>query len=308
MRQIAVLALAAALVGTLGACSGATPTPQIVYVTPAPTPTPTPTPTPVSTPTATPMPTPAPTPTPTPVTVTASWISPRASAKVTTYEVNLSVRPNDQPGGVTVAKIVFRAAWSDRTKVACSAAQPAAGGAWSCTADMVKLGIPPGKVAFSFDVTDSSGRVQKAPADSRTVTYAVPPPKPTEVRMTLVKNVGFTWVYRVTWSEPDGYASRFRLFYVKGCPNYPKSPTGTPCLAEHTPLGQGVLTPVASAEGTARSLTFRRDDTGACVMQNGLFCDTIGAVVLGADNSFGESVLAIVKSAKVGPDWKYYRP
>lgn len=81
MRQIAVLALAAALVGTLGACSGATPTPQIVYVTPAPTPTPTPTPTPVSTPTATPMPTPAPTPTPTPVSTPTA--TPRPNAKPT---------------------------------------------------------------------------------------------------------------------------------------------------------------------------------------------------------------------------------
>jgi len=240
--------------------------------------------------------------------VTATWTSPKAGAKVTTYKVKLSVRPNVQPGGVAVAKIVFRAAWSDRTKVACSAVKPAASGAWSCMADMVKLGIPPGKVAFSFDVADSSGRIQKAPTDSRTVSYAVVPPEPTKVGMKLVKNAGFTWVYRVTWSEPDGYASGFRLFYVKGCPNYPKSPKGTPCLAEHTPLGQGVLTRVASAKGTARSLTFSRDDTGACVMENGLFCDSIGAVVLGAYNSYGESVLAIVKSATVVPDWRYYRP
>jgi len=41
---------------------------------------------------------------------------------------------------------------------------------------------------------------------------------------------------------------------------------------------------------------------------NDLFCDTIGAVVLGAFNSSGESVLSIVKSAKVVPDWKYYHP
>jgi hypothetical protein len=31
-------------------------------------------------------------------------------------------------------------------------------------------------------------------------------------------------------------------------------------------------------------------------------------VVLGAHNSYGESVLAIVKFAEVEPDWKHHRP
>ena len=60
MSRIAVVVVAAALIGTLGACSGAAPTPQIVYVTLPPTASPTPSPTPI--PTSTPAPTATPVP------------------------------------------------------------------------------------------------------------------------------------------------------------------------------------------------------------------------------------------------------
>jgi len=291
MRRLLLLLLLAAV--AVGACGGsATATPGALARTADPVAAP-----------ATPSPTGPPA-----SPLSASWVSPRAGAKVTTYTVDLSAQPDAQLRKSDVKEVVFRATWSDRTKVACSAAKPAAAGTWSCKANLLKLGIPPGRVTFSFDITDNSGRVAKAPAGTRRVTYAVAPPKPTKAGMQFVKSQGITWVYRVTWSEPAGYASRFRLYFVRGCPNFPKSPTGTPCLTEHTPLRQGVLEPVATAAGTARSLTFSLESTGACVMMNDLFCDTIGAVVLGADNSSGESVLSIVKSAKVVPDWRYYHP
>jgi len=41
VTRIAVVVMAAALIGTLGACSGASPTPLVVYVTPPPTASPT---------------------------------------------------------------------------------------------------------------------------------------------------------------------------------------------------------------------------------------------------------------------------
>ena len=41
MSQVAVIVVAAALIGSIGACSGASPTPLIVYVTPSTTPAPT---------------------------------------------------------------------------------------------------------------------------------------------------------------------------------------------------------------------------------------------------------------------------
>jgi len=56
VSRIVVVVVAAALIGTLGACSGASPTPQIVYVTPPSTASPTPGPTPTPAPTATPVP------------------------------------------------------------------------------------------------------------------------------------------------------------------------------------------------------------------------------------------------------------
>jgi hypothetical protein len=63
------LLLAAAV--ALAACGGATITPEIIYVTPAP-PSETPTPEPTATPTPTPTPEPTPTPTPTPSPTSAA--------------------------------------------------------------------------------------------------------------------------------------------------------------------------------------------------------------------------------------------
>lgn len=63
-----LLGLAAVLV--LAACTGATATPETIYITPAP-PSETPTPEPTPTPTPTPEPTPTPTPTPSPTSPAA---------------------------------------------------------------------------------------------------------------------------------------------------------------------------------------------------------------------------------------------
>ncbi len=122
-------------------------------------------------------PAPAATPTQAPV-LAGAWVAPKAGAKLTTSTLTLSAKPTATPSALSIAKVAFSVSWGSTTKVACSATKAGPGGVWTCTADLWKLGAPLSKLTLSFDVADSAGDVAKAPAGTRTVTLAAPPPAP----------------------------------------------------------------------------------------------------------------------------------
>ena len=106
-----------------------------------------------------------------------TWVMPKAGARLTSYTTTLSARPTATgPGVTTFTKVVFSGTWAGAEKsVMCKATRPANSGAWSCRANLLALGVPPGKVTFSFDVYGEGVPVVRSPDGSRRVTYAVPP-------------------------------------------------------------------------------------------------------------------------------------
>ena len=56
-------------------------------------------------------------------------------------------------GETTFTKVVFSGTWAGGAKtILCKATAPSDTGDWRCQADLLALGVPPGKVTFSFDV------------------------------------------------------------------------------------------------------------------------------------------------------------
>ena len=91
--------------------------------------------------------------------------------------------------------------------------QGGSGGAWSCKVDLWKLGAPLGKLTLSFNVTPSAGDVAKAPAGTRTVKFAVPPPKPRNVRITDAPDPNKA-AFRMTWGIGAGPVSNFLIYGI----------------------------------------------------------------------------------------------
>jgi murein DD-endopeptidase MepM/ murein hydrolase activator NlpD len=111
-----------------------------------------------------------------PTVISGTWVAPNDGAKLTTSSLTLSAKAS-----VTVSKVAFSVRWGSTIRPACSATKAGSGGAWSCKADLWKLGAPLGKLTVSFDVTDSQGQVANAPDGTRSVTFDAPPPQPTGV-------------------------------------------------------------------------------------------------------------------------------
>ena len=76
------------------------------------------------------------------------------------------------------SEVTFKVAWSPAHSPGCSSKKPSSAGTWSCTVDLLKAGVPPGKLKASFDVLDASGKASTNLAPTRTITYAAVPPKP----------------------------------------------------------------------------------------------------------------------------------
>ncbi len=188
-----------------------------------------------------------------------------------------------------------------------------AGDVWSCRAHLLALGVPPGRVRFSFDVqgvgrggdADYSLRPETALDGAREVTYAVAPPRPTNVRVRVISDVTQgdtqTIVEQVSWSAPAGYATSFRWIGVRTCPNESaENEQSAPCLLEGTPIAEADQGVIATAGGSERAMTW------TIVIQPipALGWITINgseyyATVLEAANAHGTSVFAIVESAPV---------
>ena len=231
---------------------------------------------------------------PTPDASAASWASPNASATVKTYKVKLSVT-----AGASIATISYSVTSAGRSKVACTASATDAAGTWTCTADLLKLGVAPGKVSFSFDATDVSGTVTKAPAGARTVTYAVPPPAPSRTTYKLLKETvtgpySRLFEYRATWLEPAGYATKFRVYGLIPCLRYSDANNQQPCVVSGTTIPSGAVKVIATLDGTKRSTVISWTEEGE-LTGGGPY----SAYLVRASNQYGSSTYTILWSEAI---------
>ena len=302
--RIVVLVLAA---GALSACDAIAPTtpppasdaPSSVRVAP-PEPTPGVT-SPEATATArTPTTEPTIAPTPEPLVLGGTWAEPKAGGTLTSYTTTLSARPTATGDGVTTfTEVVFSATWAAaEKKVVCKATEPGKSGAWGCTSNLLALGVSPGEVAFSFDVLGVGVPVARSPDGPRQITYAVPPPRPTNTRLQQLEQPDFesggnrAILHRVQWSAPAGYADEFLVYETFECPRpSTKENNGKPCFVAGTPVDTSKLELRAKASGDARSVNVRLTEY-ECGPSH-------GTILLCARNSYGKSVFAIVEAATI---------
>jgi hypothetical protein len=202
--------------------------------------------------------------------------------------------------------VAFTVTWPGGSFGGCSAKTATTAGTWSCTVDLLRLGVPPGVLKASFDVVEANGKVAKGLDAARSVTYAVLPPKP-QTTWRVVSNTGTPdggdiEVDKLSWTEPDGDATEFRLYGVIGCPSWSEANDGQPCLVEHTSLPAKSLELIKAVGGTTRSIVLKHTiPQGACGPE--IWCGaphgSFSALVLGAYNAYGQSVFAIPVSIDV---------
>ena len=251
-------------------------------------------------------PTPAPSappmtgPTPEPLVLGGTWVKPKAGGRMTSYTTTLSARPTATGDGVTTfTEVVFSAAWAGAApKTACRATEPGRNGAWSCMANLLALGVPPGRVTFSFDVAGAGVPVAESPDGPRRVTYAVKPPRPTKTRLLQIEQPDYErgddhpLLHDVRWSAPAGYADEFLVYETWECPRpSTRQNSGKPCFAAGTKVDTSRLELVATAPGDASSVKVRLTEY-ECGPSH-------GTILLRARNSYGQSVFAIVEAAPV---------
>jgi hypothetical protein len=141
-----------------------------------------------------------------PLVLSGTWVSPKAGATVKTLKLTLSSKPTASLSEVKITKVVYSIAWGSKApKTACAATKAAKDGTWSCSADLVKLTAPLGKLTLSFDVFDDAGDVSHAPDGTRIVTFAPPPAAPSKVvsyQQDLdCDAVGCFFPVRLTWQD-----------------------------------------------------------------------------------------------------------
>jgi hypothetical protein len=228
---------------------------------------------------------------------TASWAKPANQATIKDYSVDLAAKAS----GPGVTGVAFTVKWKGGSGAACTSTARGADGTWSCTANLLKLHVLPGPISFSIDLVGSAGTPKVA---SRSAVFAVVPPKPnttfTSVSKTENPDGSETDVDSITWTEPDGFATEFRLYGVKSCLNASAKTDGQPCLVKGMALPTGSLGLIQKFDAATRSVTLTHHITGG-ECGNTVWCTTPDyyAVVLGAYNAYGHSVFAIVTSSKV---------
>jgi murein DD-endopeptidase MepM/ murein hydrolase activator NlpD len=221
-----------------------------------------------------------------PTVVSGTWVAPKDGATLTTSALTLSAKPTSSDPATPVSTIVYTVSWSGGRKKACTAT--GSGGVWSCTADLLALGVPPGKVSITFDVTAGSLPSASSPAGTRSITYAVLPPKPAG---TTYKNVSQTMnasgtelenVDRLMWTEPAGYATGFRIYGIDVC--YGRK-AGDPCIGLGMKIPPKDLQLLGTVPGTARSFLVKYPT----YFEGG----GPASILVSAFNAYGESRLTI---------------
>jgi hypothetical protein len=131
------------------------------------------------------------------------------------------------------------------------------------------------------------------------VTHAVAPPKPSNTSwmvgaLRVVGRHEAVRTYRVSWSEPAGYADQFLLYNTVECPRgVNRKNANTPCFVAGTPVDVSKLELLAKAPGVATSMKVHLAE-GECGA-------SYGTILLRARNAYGQSAFAVVTAALV-PD------
>jgi hypothetical protein len=233
-------------------------------------------------------------PSPSSVAVDTAWIAPKAGARIDSYSLTLSATaPTD-----TVRSMKFATVADKRSITLCSAGAPVAGTTWSCTADLLELGIAPGKLSLMFSTVDRAGKIIDEPDGEISVTYAVAPPRPAQTNYAVVKvtNIAATDTDVVenlaTWIEPEGYASTFRVYGVTGCIREAADTDQTPCVLGDTKIPKGALTLLGTLPGTARGMKITE-------RHQGIGGGGYSAIVVEASNDYGTSPFGVITSTPV---------
>src|SRR5207249_4292059 len=130
------------------------------------------------------------------------------------------------------------------------------------------------------------------------VTYAVAPPRPAQTSYAVVKVTNIpaqdTDVVEnlATWIEPEGYASKFRVYGVTGCIREGADTNETPCVLGDTKIQKGALTLLGTLPGTARGMKITE-------RHQGIGGGGYSAIVVEASNDYGTSPFGVITSAPV---------
>lgn len=125
-----------------------------------------------------------------------------------------------------------------------------------------------------------------------------PPPRPGKPTFTLVSSThddtaaATTVTYRITWTAPDGVATRFLVYGLKVCLRDSATYDGKPCIVRHMAVPAGKLDLLGEAPGDVRtiSVSWQVPDNGP---------PPYWSVLMRATNDAGNSIFTIVHSEKV---------
>jgi hypothetical protein len=228
-----------------------------------------------------------------PAEVMTAWVAPASLATVSSSELTLSATAPS----TSIHQVSFWARASGDEQTLCVADAPGAGDIWSCTADLVGLGIPLGTVVVWFDTVNSLNTTSLDAGGRRSFTLATRPPRPVAKGFVVVKETTdasetTTIRFRATWSLPDGYASTIRVYGVTSCPRAAPQTNDEPCVLDDTTLLPTSLRLLAALPGDSRS-TFITESS------QGVGPGPYSAVVVQASNAFGSSPFGVLDSSPV---------
>jgi hypothetical protein len=277
-RNMAGWAAATALAFALAGCGGDVP--ASVVRSPSVPPSTAPTPSAIApsvTPTARPVPT--------------TWIAPPASTVVRADTVRLSARPGT---GMQPSKLAFWAASGGRHSTVCSSSQADQNGVWSCTANLRKSRMYSGAVTLGFNVIRSDKAIDRDPAGTMPITWAVAPSAPTGVDYRATVHADGSISIRVVWNAGSvADANEVAIYGLTTCLAPAKS-TDVPCIVRGTPLPSGTLLRFGHANPSAGTIhwTERHDDIFPALGLHGSD-DVYFALLVVAVNEFGKSRFVI---------------
>jgi hypothetical protein len=184
--------------------------------------------------------------------LTTAWASPDSGAAVDVDSVRVSALVG---AGVAPTKVTFWATSGGHRATICSASKADGDGLWSCKADLRKSGMRPGAVTVGFNVTTAAG-VDKDPAGTRKLTWAVAPSPPTGVHYKLVPGPEPKVTVKVSWDPASvAGADAVEVYGLMECLAPPES-TGKPCIVRGTSLASATLERFAKVKPKAGSTTW----------------------------------------------------
>ena len=229
-----------------------------------------------------------------PAEVMTAWVAPASLSTISSSELTLTATAPS----TSIHQVSFWARAGGDEQTLCVADAPGAGDNWSCTADLVGLGIPLGTVVVWFNTVNSLDTTSLNSGGRRSFTLATRPPRPVAEGFTVVKETTdnatetTTIRFRAAWSLPDGYASTIRVYGVTTCPRAAPQTNDQPCVLDDTTLLPSSLRLLATLPGATRS-------TSITEQSQGIGPGPYSAVVVQASNEFGSSPFSVLDSSPV---------